>query len=122
MIRKLVVLCSLIYSCQSGLLGAGKGEGSCAAPPFRSPAEEIKWSEGCPDWAACCTEYGYCQPRASWEAKLFRDCNGESNGIELPEETVQAEGEEGGDFGVPVGILLSGEASRLVQQSAPPLY
>ena len=52
----------------------------------------------------------------SWEAELFRDCNGESNGIELPEETVQAEGEAGGDF------VFPGETSqRLAQQSAPPL-
>ena len=56
----------------------------------------------------------------SWEAKLFRDCNGESNGIELPEETVQAEGEEGGDFVFP-GDPLDGQGQRLAQQSAPPL-
>ena len=56
----------------------------------------------------------------SWEAKLFRDCNGESNGIELPEETVQAEGEEGGDFVFP-GDPLDGQGKRLALQSAPPL-
>ena len=59
------MLSSLLSCCLAGLLGAGRGEGSCVAPPFRAPAEEIKWSEGCPDWAACCTEYGYCQPRVS---------------------------------------------------------
>ena len=43
-----------------GLLGAGTGEGSCAAAPFR--AYEVKWPYGCPSFAPCCSEYGYCRP------------------------------------------------------------
>ena len=62
MLFQILFVC-LVSSCQGGLLGAGTGEGSCSAPPFRAAAEEIKWSEGCPEWASCCTEYGYCQPR-----------------------------------------------------------
>merc|ERR1712062_273038 len=83
---------------QAGLLGAGEGDGSCAAPPFRADTADLAWPSGCPAWASCCTEYGYCHPRSSWEEKLFRDCNGESNGIELPPDTLLAEAEaEAGD-------------------------
>ena len=41
------------------LLGAGRGRGSCAAPPFRST--EVHWRFGCPPFASCCTELGYCR-------------------------------------------------------------
>lgn len=41
------------------LLGAGSGRGSCAAPPFR--AAEVHWRFGCPPFASCCTEFGYCR-------------------------------------------------------------
>ena len=41
------------------LLGAGSGRGSCAAPPFRSA--EVHWRFGCPPFASCCTELGYCR-------------------------------------------------------------
>ena len=41
------------------LLGAGSGRGSCAAPPFR--ASEVHWRFGCPPFASCCTELGYCR-------------------------------------------------------------
>ena len=44
-----------------GCLGAGTGTGSCPAPPFRAAEEEIEHSDGCPDYAPCCSEYGYCQ-------------------------------------------------------------
>ena len=47
----------------SGLLGAGEGPGSCLAPPFRSDPDNVAWTEGCPDWAPCCSEYGFCQTR-----------------------------------------------------------
>ena len=61
----------------------GTGEGSCKAPPFR--AETVAWPDGCPDYAPCCSEYGYCQTRETWElGTIFRDCNGESNGLDLP--------------------------------------
>merc|ERR1711931_329512 len=75
-------------SCHAGLLGAGTGEGSCAAAPFRALA--VKWPLGCPASAPCCSEYGYCQPEASWHAGAFRDCNGVSNGRPLAPEAVAA--------------------------------
>merc|ERR1712180_263898 len=78
--RVAVVLLSAA-SCHAGLLGAGTGEGSCAAAPFRALA--VKWPLGCPAPAPCCSEYGYCQPEASWHAGAFRDCNGVSNGRPL---------------------------------------
>merc|ERR1719242_82021 len=81
----------------AGLLGAGEGDGSCGAPPFRAERGALAWPEGCPAWAPCCTEYGYCHSKTSWEQKLFRDCNGESNGIELPAETLLAEAEAAGE-------------------------
>jgi len=86
--RVAVVLLSAA-SCHAGLLGAGTGEGSCAAAPFRAPA--VKWPGGCPASAPCCSEYGYCQPQENWRAGVFRDCNGVSNGIALPPETINAE-------------------------------
>ena len=39
----------------------GTGDGSCRAAPFRS--EAVQWTEGCPDFAPCCSEYGYCHTR-----------------------------------------------------------
>ena len=69
----------------SSLLGAGRGLGSCPAPPFRTDPADLAWPDGCPDWASCCSEYGYCQTRETWElGTVFRDCNGESNGLDLP--------------------------------------
>ena len=50
----------LVSSASCGLLGYGKGEGSCAAAPFRS--YEVKWAYGCPPFAPCCSEFGYCRP------------------------------------------------------------
>merc|ERR1711913_166849 len=69
----------------------GTGEGSCAAAPFRALA--VKWPLGCPASAPCCSEYGYCQPEASWHAGAFRDCNGVSNGRPLAPEAIAAENE-----------------------------
>merc|ERR1712106_717216 len=74
-----------------GCLGAGTGAGPCPASPFRAEPSEVQHGDGCPEYAECGTEYGYCHPRSSWISGFFRDCNGESNGQELPEETVQAE-------------------------------
>merc|ERR1711981_1366814 len=88
--RVAVVLLSAA-SCHGGLLGAGTGEGSCAAAPFRALA--VKWPLGCPASAPCCSEYGYCQPEASWHAGAFRDCNGVSNGRPLAPEAIAAENE-----------------------------
>merc|ERR1712172_2413 len=78
-------------SCHAGLLGAGNGEGSCAAAPFRALA--VKWPLGCPASAPCSSEYGYCQPETSWHAGAFRDCNGVSNGRPLAPEALAAENE-----------------------------
>merc|ERR1711881_29115 len=89
--RYTTVFATLVLGSSAGLLGAGEGEGSCAAAPFRTDEADLKWKSGCPGWAPCCSEYGYCQPKASWEAGLFRDCNGESNGTPLPAETLAAE-------------------------------
>ena len=73
----------------SSLLGFGRGLGSCPAPPFRTDSADLAWPEGCPDFAPCCSEYGYCQTRESWElGTIFRDCNGESNGLDLPLRSV----------------------------------
>merc|ERR1711872_1141923 len=77
-------LISLTASCHAGLLGAGTGEGSCAAAPFRATA--TKWGVSCPAYASCCTEYGYCRGEDEWLAGNFRDCNGRSNGQALPAE------------------------------------
>merc|ERR1711935_1200913 len=87
--RVAVVSSLLAASCHAGLLGAGFGEGSCAAAPFRSVA--VKWPAGCPAGASCCSEYGYCRPKTEWDAGYFRDCNGVSNGQPLAEEALQAE-------------------------------
>ena len=86
----------LTTSCRlaEGLLGAGTGQGSCAAPPFR--ATSVNWPNGCPEFAPCCSEYGYCQTREAWKlGGTFRDCNEESNGLELPFQLLQAEYLEG---------------------------
>ena len=72
-----------------GLLGAGTGSGSCSAPPFRSSV--VQWTAGCPDFAPCCLEYGYCQAREQWLAGLFRDCSQVSNGSPLPLGVLQRE-------------------------------
>ena len=72
-----------------GLLGAGTGQGSCSAPPFRSSL--VQWAGGCPVFAPCCSEYGYCHARADWAAGLFRDCNTLSNGQPLPLGVLQRE-------------------------------
>merc|ERR1712013_792020 len=91
--RVAVLLLSLSASCHAGLLGAGTGEGSCPAAPFRANAAAIKWTLGCPAGAECCTEYGYCRSQAEWVAGAFRDCNGVNNGRELPADAIAAENE-----------------------------
>merc|ERR1711936_117799 len=74
---------------QAGLLGAGAGDGSCGAAPNR--AVTVQWVAGCPEYASCCSEYGYCRAREEWQAGGFRDCNGQSNATPLPAETIIAE-------------------------------
>merc|ERR1719228_917787 len=112
-------------SCHAGLLGAGTGEGSCAAAPFRALA--VKWPLGCPASAPCCSEYGYCQPEASWHAGAFRDCNGVSNGRPLAPEAIAAENEAiaHGDASaanllvVPAGGSVAGAAAPVAVAPAP---
>jgi len=91
--RVAVVIVSLTASCHGGLLGAGTGEGSCAAAPFRAPAGALKWALGCPAGAECCSEYGYCRAQSEWVAGAFRDCNGVSNGRPLAADAIAAENE-----------------------------
>ncbi len=67
--QAVAVVC-LTASCHAGLLGAGTGEGSCAAAPFRAPA--VKWALGCPEHAPCCSEYGYCRGHEEWVEGGFR--------------------------------------------------
>ncbi|XP_023330580.1 cuticle protein 16.5 [Eurytemora carolleeae] len=86
---RIAVLVAVTASCHAGLLGAGFGEGSCAAAPFRSAA--VKWPLGCPAHASCCTEYGYCRGEDEWRVGAFRDCNGVSNGLPLAPEAIEAE-------------------------------
>merc|ERR1719323_1637854 len=122
--RVAVVLLSAA-SCHAGLLGAGTGEGSCATAPFRALA--VKWPLGCPASAPCCSEYGYCQPEASWHAGAFGDCNGVSNGRPLAPEAIAAENEAiaHGDASaanllvVPAGGSVAGAAPVAVAPTAP---
>ena len=84
---------TLPYLTQSQLLGAGTGVASCRAFPYR--AEKVDW-EVCPVEVSCCNEYGFCRTREAWAAAKFRDCNGVSNGIALPDAVLQLENARGG--------------------------
>merc|ERR1712048_664605 len=103
----------------AGLLGAGHGEGSCAAAPFRTPAEALKWPLGCPPGAECCTEFGYCRPHAEWEYGHFRDCNGVSNGTPLSPETIAAEAAAGNYIAAPVAAYAPAAPVASVASYAP---
>jgi len=94
-----LILQSHLVKC--GLLGYGTGEGSCAAPPFR--AYEVQWAYGCPHFAPCCSEFGFCRPLEEWDYGKFRDCNGVSNGTPLLPETIAAEEAAGPYEGKPAG-------------------
>merc|ERR1712115_398436 len=107
---------SYTASCYGGLLGAGHGEGSCAAAPFRTPVEALKWPAGCPAGAECCTEYGYCRPQAEWLAKQFRDCNGVSNGIPLPLDVIDAENVAAA---APLPVIAAHTAPAVAVAAAP---
>merc|ERR1712115_519382 len=78
-------------SIEAGLLGAGHGAGSCAAFPNRTPSYELDHVAGCPRYAECCSEFGYCHSRDSWESGNFRDCNGVSNGQPLEGGVIREE-------------------------------
>merc|ERR1712002_660483 len=97
-----------------GLLGAGTGDGSCRAAPFRAPA--VQWSAGCPAHAACCSEYGYCRPREEWMSGAFRDCNGQSNGRPLAADAVAAE-QAAAAAGDTRGLSLLG--TSIIRTSSP---
>merc|ERR1712110_426897 len=88
----LAVCLGLISVAQCGLLGAGTGHGSCPAFPNRS--DDIDHVGGCPRYAECCTEFGYCHPLDSREKGYFRDCNGKSNGQPLPGSVIKLEAEQ----------------------------
>merc|ERR1712227_965853 len=91
-LSELLVLTVLTHHVEAGLLGAGTGHGSCPAFPNRS--DDIDHIGGCPKYAECCTEYGYCHPLDSWEKGYFRDCNGKSNGQPLPGSVIRLEAEQ----------------------------
>jgi len=99
----LLVPSSSAVLARSVLLGAGTGLGSCAAPPYR--ATKVHWVYGCPPFASCCTELGFCRSQAEWEAGDFRDCNGITNGRPLPDETLKAEAKAGPYQGTPAGAI-----------------
>merc|ERR1712233_214772 len=94
------LLLSILSATEAGLLGAGHGAGSCAAFPNRTPTADLDHVAGCPRYAECCSEFGYCHPKDSWIAGYFRDCNGQSNGQALEggvirEEAVEAASNQG---------------------------
>jgi len=98
-----------------GLLGAGTGLGSCAAPPFR--ASQVEFDLGCPRATPCCSEFGYCRNREDWEFGFFRDCNGESNGKSLDIDTIIRELEAPDFVGRPAGLIGPRIKLRNVQRS-----
>merc|ERR1712045_205147 len=89
----------------------------------------VKWPLGCPASAPCCSEYGYCQPEASWHAGAFRDCNGVSNSRPLAPEAIAAENEAiaHGDASaanllvVPAGGSVAGAAPVAVAPAPAPV-
>merc|ERR1712106_575518 len=56
--------------------------------------DDIDHVGGCPRYAECCTEVGYCHGKDSWEAGYFRDCNGKSNDQPLPGTVIRLEAAE----------------------------
>merc|ERR1712200_372460 len=118
--RVAAILLSVSASCHAGLLGAGTGEGSCAAAPFRAVA--VKWPLGCPSFAPCCTEYGYCRKAEEWATGNFRDCNGISNGLPLPESVFVAENQAaalGDTAGLPLLEVPANTAPAAVAAPRP---
>ena len=92
------------------MIGAGTGVGSCRAFPYR--AEEVDW-EVCPQEVPCCNEYGYCRSREEWSELQFRDCNGVSNGIDLPKQVLQLENALGGVAGESLGAEKTFDISQV---------
>eukprot|EP00092_Neocalanus_flemingeri_P100067 GFUD01127757.1.p1 GENE.GFUD01127757.1~~GFUD01127757.1.p1 ORF type:complete len:183 (+),score=41.10 GFUD01127757.1:32-550(+) len=102
--RAVKVFCLLLAilpkSANCQLLGAGTGVASCRAFPYR--AEKVDW-EVCPVEVSCCNEYGFCRTREEWKSLKFRDCNGVSNDIALPDSVLQLENSVGGQAGDGLG-------------------
>ena len=40
-------------------------------PNNRTNEADLKYTESCPGWAECCTEYGYCQPKVNMKWHFF---------------------------------------------------
>merc|ERR1711872_477119 len=96
----IVLSCYLQAVLSQLALGAGTGTGSCRAFPYR--AAQVDW-DVCPSDLPCCNEYGYCRSREEWTQQRFRDCNGVSNGIDLPDSVLDLENTLGGDPGPGLG-------------------
>merc|ERR1711970_1309065 len=64
MLSLTAILLLYVGCCHGGLLGAGTGDGSCRAAPYR--AVVVQWAGGCPAHASCCSEYGYCRTKEEW--------------------------------------------------------
>jgi len=111
-----LVAFGLIAEMEAGLLGAGFGHGSCAAFPFRSNEIDLDHVAGCPRWSECCTEFGYCHGRESWEKGYFRDCNGESNGTPLPGSVIRIEAQEAAKGDQSMTAEMLGISSEIWQQ------
>merc|ERR1719412_1414594 len=114
----LVTLLARMPGSAGGLLGAGEGEGSCAAAPFR--AHHVQWSYGCPAFAPCCSEFGFCRPLAEWQYGEFRDRNGVSNGTPLSHQVLEAEQAAGGYHGQPAGEVGPHPDNIKAHYAAPP--
>merc|ERR1711962_206973 len=96
----IILSCYLQAALSQLALGAGTGTGSCRAFPYR--AAQVDW-DVCPSDLPCCNEYGYCRSREEWTQQRFRDCNGVSNGIDLPDSVLDLENTLGGDPGPGLG-------------------
>merc|ERR550519_3108692 len=111
MLSLLAILLLSVGCCHGGLLGAGTGDGSCRAAPYR--AVVVQWAGGCPAHASCCSEYGYCRTKEEWLAA------GDRSGLPLLSVSAGAPlvgtiigevavGTGGGVVGVAVGSSASG--------------
>merc|ERR1712200_305439 len=80
------------------------------------------WPLGCPSFAPCCTEYGYCRKAEEWATGNFRDCNGISNGLPLPESVFVAENQAaalGDTAGLPLLEVPANTAPAAVAAPRP---
>lgn len=81
--------------------------------------ELLKWPAGCPPGAECCTEFGYCRSGLDWQAGLFRDCNGVSNGLPLSPETIAAEAAAAGNYIAAPAPLVAAPVAAYAPAPAP---